>query len=153
LTLSRLAIVLIAVSALAVAAAIFSNALDHWAPNIAVEAIAIALTVAVIDRIIREREAARRKPRLDRAMRDVGSEFQMLVRLIALDYVRTHEETARAMPEESLQLLDQWLEDQGTEDVERDLSTGGVPFLVNAALQAAESLRRHPLDVHAGAVR
>jgi hypothetical protein len=113
-----------------------------WTPNLGTEAIAILVTVAVVDRIVRGRERDRLKPRVDRAMRDVGTEFRNMVWVVASDYKFTHVKTFTALPETSLGVLDHWLENVDQEDAERPSLDTREPFALARALQVATSLRR-----------
>jgi hypothetical protein len=115
-----------------------------WAPNVATEAIAILVTVAVVDRIVRGRERARLKPRVDRAMREVGLSFQWMTRMVAMDYAQTHRDTFEAVPADSLGVLDHWIQNADREDTgRRGLEDGdAIPIVVNVALDTAGSLKR-----------
>jgi hypothetical protein len=120
----------------------------EWTPNLATDALGILVTVAVVDRIVQGRERARLKPRVDRAMRDVGGDFRMFVRTVAVDYAQTHARTFRSLPETSLGVLDHWIENLETEDTERPGVRDGThhPVLLMNALNTAESLKRAAAD-------
>jgi hypothetical protein len=136
-------LVIVATTALLVGHWIGSWAAD-WAPNVVTEAIAILVTVAVVDRIVRGRERARLKPRVDRAMRDVGLSFQWMVHMVAMDYTQTHRESFEAVPSTSLGVLDHWIQNADREDTgRRGLEDGhAVPVVVNVALDTADSFKR-----------
>jgi hypothetical protein len=83
------------------------------------------------------------KPRVDRALRDVGGEFRMLVRSIAWDYKATHVATFEPVPNTSLGVLDHWLANVDREDRARPAhGDDDLPLVVTSALNAATSLRR-----------
>jgi hypothetical protein len=75
----RLAVFLVVVAIAAVGVDITTNALDAWMPNVAVGAISIALTITVIERLIRGAEIERLRPRIDQAYADV---YGALVHLV-----------------------------------------------------------------------
>lgn len=47
------------------------SGVDQWAPNIAIEALSIAATIEIVDRIVASEERRRVKPRLDAANREI----------------------------------------------------------------------------------
>jgi hypothetical protein len=136
-------LIVVATTALILGHLIGSWAAD-WAPNVATEAIAILVTVAVVDRIVRGRERARLRPRVDRAMREVGLSFQWVVRMVAMDYAQTHRDSFEAVPADSLGVLDHWTENADREDTGRRglEDRDAIPIVVNVALDTAGSLKR-----------
>lgn len=80
------------------------------------ESLSIALTVAVVERIVRREETLRKAPRVNRALMHINAEFARFVDAVALDYVATHVEHPRPIPRDRIALLDQWLEDQDRAD-------------------------------------
>jgi hypothetical protein len=120
-----------------------SGWLRSWTPNIATESLSILVTVAVVNRILEKGEQRRLKPRVDRAMRDVGGDYRMLVRAIAWDYKATHVGTFEPVPETSLGVLDHWDANVEREDTERQVhGAGDIPFAISGALNTATSLQR-----------
>jgi hypothetical protein len=109
---TRIALTLVAVAAIAAAISIVSSRFDNWAPNIATEALSIAVTVAVVERIV---DRSRKAPLVERTLAHMKAEFARLVVAVALDYASTHR--ARAIPRDALALLRQWLDDQDTADL------------------------------------
>ncbi|MDX6453833.1 MAG: hypothetical protein QOH16_3882 [Gaiellaceae bacterium] len=141
--LRLVAVTLAAIAAVAIVINRMSSLLDQWAPNIATEAISVLVTIIVVDRIIDNRERLRMKPRVERALRDVGGDFRMLVRGIAWDYRATHAATFEPIPTTSLGVLDHWLANVGREDSERAVhGDNDLPAAVTHALQVATSLQR-----------
>jgi hypothetical protein len=114
----------------------------NWTPNLGTEAIAILVTVAVVDRIVRGHERARLKPRVDRALQDVGSAFRTMVRLVASDYKFTHAKTFKPLPKTSLGVLDHCLENVDQEDAKRLGMDTGEPVVLALAQNEATSLKR-----------
>jgi hypothetical protein len=142
-TLRRVAFALAAIAAVAIVLDATSALLSQWTPNIATEAISLLVTIAVVDRIIDNRERLRMKPRVERALRDVGGDFRMLVRGIAWDYKATHVATFEPIPTTSLGVLDHWLANVGREDSERAIhGEDDLPAAVSQALHVATSLQR-----------
>lgn len=114
-----------------------------WLPSAATAFATIALTVSLVEAIVRRESRIRLAPRVDRAMRDVGSAFRMLVRSIAWDYKATHIDTFEPLPAQSLAVLDHWLANVSSEDRERvSQDADDLPLVVAHALQTATSLRR-----------
>jgi hypothetical protein len=90
-----------------------------------------------------DQERLRKKPRVDRALRDVGGEYRGLVRSIAWDYKATHVATFDPLPATSLDVLDHWLANVDREDRERPVfGEDDLPLVVSSALNSATSLQR-----------
>jgi hypothetical protein len=69
----RLSRVLVLLAAVAVILFLTTNALDAWLPNIATSAVTIALTVTVVERLLRREAHARLLPQLIGAYDEVDT--------------------------------------------------------------------------------
>lgn len=113
---SWLALALTALGLIFVAVAIAWDWLDAWAPNLATEAFAIALTIAVVERIVRREDRRRLQPRVESAMHALRQEFRRFVDGVTVDYAGTHLHSFRPLPRDALEFLDQWLADKDKQD-------------------------------------
>lgn len=138
-------LVLAAVAVAAVAAWFTADALDEWAPNIATEALSIAVTIAIVERIVRHEAQGRLRPRLERISSGIGVRFhESWIRVLALDYATTHIWTFCPLPTNTLALIDHWLAGQQEEDATRlEVLDGADPALFGSAESLADSLQRY----------
>lgn len=96
------------------ALAAWGDSLDGWALNLATEALGIAATVLIIERILRIEERRRRAPRVNAALEFMNVEFCAFLDAVAHDYATTHREGE--VPREPFELLDRWLDGQDRAD-------------------------------------
>lgn len=152
----RLAIGLVGVSVLAVAVWATADALDEWAPNIATEALSIAVTIAIVDRIVRSETG--RRPRVRAALGRIAEALRVMGALVWSEY-KTSRETPVVMPEDLVAVLDLWLaaeeEESADERIDDDIRRQVVdeddirPQVVDEASRLAtelEQLRRDDGD-------
>jgi hypothetical protein len=112
-----------------------------WLPNIGTDFAMLTLTVTLVDWIVRRAEADRLGPWSNRALREIGSSYRLVVSAVARDLKQTHEHTPLAIPQSSLKVLDLRLTHFDDEDAERMLGPDDLPFVVTAALHAADSMQ------------
>jgi hypothetical protein len=93
-----------------------ADALDDWAPNFAAEALSIAATLVIVERIVRHEARQRLMPRIESAMAALRSEFRRFLQSVTVDYAGTHLHTFRPLPRDAPDFLDQWLADKQTQD-------------------------------------
>jgi hypothetical protein len=106
------AVVLAGVAIVAVVVAITTDRFDNWAPNIATEALAIAVTIGVVKRIVRRENERLVRPRVDRAMQVLAFAVQWFARGCASDYFVRHPDSDIAeLPDDPLDLLAVWQDD------------------------------------------
>jgi hypothetical protein len=135
LTLPRLTVILVVGAVLAVAVSAVSDALDAWMPNVAIEALAIALTITVVDRIVRREAHARVQPLLDHAYSDINGALTLFGYQLVREYAHTHEAHYRRPPTTQLVgLTEFWLQEQQTADL--------LPADNDSVVRAAETLAR-----------
>lgn len=84
------AVLLAMIAGLAIVIGAATAEFDNWAPNIATEALSIAVTIAVVERIVRRESERRVRPRVDRALRVLTGAYLWFSRMVALDYASTH---------------------------------------------------------------
>jgi hypothetical protein len=113
---TRAALAFVGVAGLAVLVWWLTDALDDWAPNVAVEALSIAATIVIVERIVRREARQRQWPRIESAMRGLRQEFRKFVHGLAWDYARTHLHTFRPLPRDALAFLDHWLAGKKEQD-------------------------------------
>jgi len=119
-----------------------TSKLDNWAPNIATEAFAIALTIAVVERIVRrthEREEEQRiQPRRDRALHVLAFAFRKFAWFAQFDYACTHTSTnPEDLPTDPVEVLTLWQEQHGNEDGQRP-GRVGWPLLIDHGVELVE---------------
>ena len=95
------------------------GAKDVWTPNVVVGLFSIAVTVMIVQRIVRAEDRRRLRPRRDRAMYWLGLGIRGLVSAVAFDYALAHLESFRPLPTDAMALFDAWLDEQSTEDSDR----------------------------------
>lgn len=137
-----LAVALVAIAALALVIGITTSRLDNWMPNIATEALAIGVTIAVVERIV-ERERRRRvQPRVDRALGVLSSDYVKFARMAQFDYASTHlSSDLTEVPEDPLAMLKFWQERHGTETSSRSLP-GRRPLLLEEGITLVRKAQR-----------
>jgi hypothetical protein len=136
LTVARLALGLCAIAIVAVLVFVFTNVLNAWMPNVATSALTIAVTITVVDRLIRREEQQRLQPRIRGSL----SQLSRLVDDFArTDYIETHERTELGPGDDPLALFDRWLADD--EDLPRRLPEGSVPYVLADALELARQAK------------
>jgi hypothetical protein len=111
----------------------------EWAPNLAVEALSIAATILIVDRIVRREERRRLRPRLESAYRGIGRQVRSFLHGVAREYVKGHGHPDEADPRRFALALDAWLRAVGTDNVERRVDDG-LPYLFHSASYHAEQL-------------
>jgi hypothetical protein len=131
------ALLLVAVAGIAIIVFLAFDALDSWAPNVATEALSIAITVAVVERIVRREEREHDRPRVKAATEMIGTTLHSLATQIALDYVETHVESEEVMPNRVADIVSLWR--RGVDDLE---PPEREPPILGWAEQAADRLRR-----------
>jgi hypothetical protein len=112
--------VLAAMSAAAIILWAFRESLGPWAgawmPNVGTSALAILITVAVVNRIVEHRERERKRPRVERALYDIGLDLRLLVSTLFSDYAFTHAATYSTPPLGTLAAIGHWVEGIPTAD-------------------------------------
>jgi hypothetical protein len=135
----------------AVATYLASDRFDAWAPNAATEAISVFVTVFVVGWLLRREEERRIRPRREYALESVDYMLHMLVTSIVGDYIETHPHREVKVAPNLEAVLDFCAASlkYSEEDAPRRYYDG-VPGIVNAAKQCAESfdrIRRDDVDV------
>jgi hypothetical protein len=117
--------------------------LREWAPNIAVTAFALAITITVVERIVRSEERARVRPRVEYTIYWIGLGFRDMTRHIAMDYAYTHRASFHEIPADASQMFKLWLTDLDKQDQPRALNDGArLPTLLSRAQEFASGLER-----------
>jgi hypothetical protein len=112
----------------------------EWAPNIAVAAFGLAITITVVEWIVRNEARRRLKPRTEQVISRMRFDLTSLIEAIVIDYAGTHVDTFREIPASSMAMINQWLADQDREDQERQPLPGDTyPMLI---LEGMEFLRQ-----------
>jgi hypothetical protein len=124
-----------------------ADVLNDWGPNIAAEALSIAATIVIVERIVRHEARARLLPRIENAMDALRWEFRDFVHGVAVDYAGTHLHTFRPLPGDALAFLDQWLADKDAQDAcqattwneDRD----SLPLVLHQGNELGKALRHY----------
>lgn len=114
----------------------------EWMPHIAAGAATIALTVTLVDLILRREAEERLRPWRELVYLKAENALWECVEWIALDYAETHLASFKEIPTDGVGLLDHWLAEQPNEDSERP---PGRPRLLEetaALLKVMLGLRR-----------
>lgn len=130
------AVVLTLIAGSALVVAIATASFDNWAPNIATEALSIAVTIAVVERIVRRENRRRIQPRVDRALRVLSSAYIQFTRIAIFDYASTHlTADLKEMPEDPVAVLGFWQERYGREDAPRARGKDGRSLLLSEGVK------------------
>ncbi len=140
-TIRRILFALLALGAASVIADIVFNVFDSWAPNIATEAASIAITIGVIDQILRRQEHQRLQPRIDRAVAILSSALVEFSMHAESDYLMTHSDGLPSIRFDALEKLDLWLGGYGTEDNPRPVGPNGYARFIDECLEFVEKTR------------
>jgi hypothetical protein len=125
-----LALASIAVGLAAVLVAIFSDRLDGWMTNVATDALLLAFTILIVERIVRGEAEARLRPRREMLFHSVGLRFRSFMSGLTLDYAQTHLSTFRPIPDDAQAMIEQWIADREAEDTARvPLEGDTLPWL------------------------
>jgi len=138
LTVLGLAMGLCGLAVVAVLVFAFSDVLDAWMPNVATSALAIAITITVVDRLIRREEQQRVRPRVQGSLNQLDRLVNDFALAVYRDYVDTHERVDLAPGGDTIELLDRWLAD---EDLSRHLPATGTPHVLTDALDVARQAK------------
>jgi len=123
-----------------------TDALDDWAPNAAVEALSIAATIVIVERIVRHETRARVRPRIESASDALRQEFHSFLYGITVDYAGTHLHTFRPLPRDALAFLDQWLADKDKQDACQTTlreDRGELPLVLHQGIELGKALRHY----------
>jgi hypothetical protein len=115
----RLAAALGLVAAVAVALWFTTEAADEWMPTIAVDAVSLLVGLVIVDRLVRNEQWARLRPRLRPVLDLMGFQLREFAEHAATDYGLTHVDEYKPVPTGVIAVLDLWLDEAGSEDTER----------------------------------
>jgi hypothetical protein len=87
----------------------FADASSDWFPGLATEAIGIALTIAIVERIVERAARQRVQPRVDRAYADIEDALRLMAWAVAMEYANTHDESYERPPMRVRDVLEHWL--------------------------------------------
>jgi hypothetical protein len=138
-TVRGLAAGLCVIAIVAVLVFAFTNVLDAWMPNVATSALAIAVTITVVEQLIRREEQQRLQPRIQGSLNRLGRLINDFALMVWRDYVSTHERPDVDPAGDTIVLLDRWLADD--EDLPRQLPDNGVPYLLTHAVDFARQAK------------
>lgn len=117
--------------------------LQAWMPNVVVGAVTAAVTVTLIERVVRAEGRHRERARLDDAVDAIGYPFRGLFFGVAFDYGQTHSSRG-ALPDAPLGFLDFWLAEDPARDRDRLLTPGAwSTMLMWESSQLSAVLRKH----------
>ncbi len=125
--------------------------LQEWGPHIAVTAFALAITITVVEWIVRSEANARIRPRVTRAHSAMDLNLGSFMRELLSDYGATHRDTSQPIPKSARKMIELWLADQPNEDTTRVARPGQtLPALMAAATvlkSDLEEIRSRDVDV------
>jgi hypothetical protein len=141
--IDRLATLLVLSGLVALLVFVASDALDGWAPNVATEAWSIALTIVVVERIVRGENERRVRPRVERAKYLLSNAFLEFGRHAYMDYLSTHLKVAQKdIPTDAVELLKFWREKMDPIDSPRRPQSDGRTWFLNDALKFVQKTQR-----------
>lgn len=92
--------------------------IDDLAPNVIAESLSIALTLSVIDYVLRRRDRLRVQPLVEYTLGTIRLGFMLFVQSLVFDYTTTHTKP-KPIPDGALDFIALWLADQDAEDASR----------------------------------
>lgn len=104
-----------------------------WTVNVATELGALALTLAIVERIIQGESQARVRPLVENALNRMASSLEWITASIAVDYTDTHVDNFQSVPTDPVAVLDLWNAEQYSADTERRFDTNGCPYPISVA--------------------
>lgn len=117
-----------------------------WFPNIGTGFAILALTITLVEWIVRRAEAERLAPWTKSALKEIGWFYRLVIVAIASDYKGTHQRNAERLPQSSLELLDLCLAHMTDADTKRVVHPGVAQSVVATALQAAAAMHETRKD-------
>jgi hypothetical protein len=124
---------LLVAALVAILLSIGTSSFNNWTPNIATEALSIAMTIVVVERIVRRETQRRVQPRLDRALHVLTHAFLQFARQTYWDYASTHlKSDLQDIPSDAIAVLVFWRERFGGIDSPRPTRDGRSLFLDQA---------------------
>ena len=113
--------------------------LQAWMPNVVVGALTVAVTITVIEHVIRREEDERIKPHRDDVLRTIGESFTQLLTGIALNYADDPGQDFIPMPADPLEIIELWLLPRG----HREQRDDWIPALIYEGNDFAARLEDH----------
>ena len=101
--------------------------------NVATELAGIAITLAIVERIVQHEAAVRVRPLVSSALQGLSVALKEIAGWVAADYAETHRGNAQPMPMEVMALLELWTKEEDTGDTARSLDEEGWPYAVAVA--------------------
>jgi hypothetical protein len=124
---------------------------DDWLPNVATTALGIAVTITVIESIIRREASARLRPRTERVLYWLGLDLRMFTWSLIGDYTETHLHTFHPIPGDLFDLIDRWKSDpEDTPREPHEWRGQQAPLIIQEAVDFAHKVaatRERDLDV------
>jgi hypothetical protein len=117
--------------------------------NLAPELVALALTLAIVERIIGRESLTRVRPLIEVAMDWMAHTIRTLTAAIAADYAETHLDNYQPLPDDVLGILKHWEAEEKNADAERVIDESGLPELIKAGeshMWEVERIRRDYAD-------
>lgn len=137
----RLGFIFLAFALGAVMVAAISNWLENWMPNVATALGSLALTVVVVDSVVRAQTSRRIKPRLDAVFSEVTDALERLIEAVAIDYIETHVGSYKPLPSDMQSILQRWEAEYDAADTPRKRVDDEPGFLLRVARLTGQSLR------------
>ena len=124
---------------------------DDWLPNVATTALGIAVTITVVESIIRREASARVRPRTESVLYWLGLDIRMFTWSLIGDYTETHLHTFQPIPNDLFDLIDRWKTDpEDTPRQPHEWQGQRAPLIIQETIDFAYKLaatRQRDLDV------
>jgi hypothetical protein len=130
-----------ALAVIAIILAATTSIASAWLPNIAVGAISIAITTAVVEELLRRAERERVRARVEGANQRLESALMNLINIVQLDFYRWRETRPIALGGNPVEVLTRWLE--AVHDPQRaGLPSGAYEGVLRGGIFFAQGIKR-----------
>lgn len=137
LTPRLLALFFVAVAVVATFVSLTADRFDNWSPNFATEALSLALTVAIVEKIVRREDQRRVQPQIDRALDLLSQAIVHYSMSATMDFLMTHPGAdPNTVPSGTVEKFDQWNHGSANETAPRSR------FFLEESVQLAQLVQR-----------
>lgn len=143
----KLALLFVGLAALALLVWRSTERADEWLPNLAGEALSIAVTVAIVDRIIRREDQAKTDRRRYSVLGRIDGALLAFGWHVLEDYTATHGVTYDGVPNDFVQMLGHWHEGLQDADLPREGSEPLIHWAGTRLADALDDIRTRDRDV------
>ena len=140
---TRLGFCLVALALVAVLIYAVTDSLDAWMPNAATDLASIALTVVIVERIIRQENIGEARARIHQALMSIFGDFLSAADFVLDDYIVLHRDRYERPPGDLPGLLEHFRDGVPTRDTDWPEKLGIFAALASLARHTEHQLERH----------